>query len=443
MSGRFSPGSISTRLQRIAQLARTSPGRVLTTLAHHIDIVWMAEAWQRTRKDGAPGIDGTTAEEYASNLERNLGDLLDRFKSGRYIAPPVRRVDIPKASGGTRPIGVPTLEDKVLQRAVAMVLDAVYEQDFLDGSYGFRPGRSAHQALERLWKGIMEMGGGWVVELDIRTFFDSLDHAVLRAILDQRIRDGVIRRAVDKWLAAGAMIEGHVSRAVSGTPQGGVISPVLANIYLHHVLDQWFEQEVTKRLQGRAFLVRFADDAVLVFAREADARKVLEVLPQRFARFGLTLHPEKTRLVQFLRPPRHPGTRGDASPRPGTFDFLGFTHYWGASRNGRWVAKRKTAQDRFRRAVAHVKEWCRQFRHQPITRQHAYLSRLIRGHCEYYGITGNSIALGRFRQRLQRLWRYWLDHRSQKARMNWQRFSRLLGRYPLPPARAVHSVCRP
>jgi RNA-directed DNA polymerase len=442
MSGSSSPGSVSTRLLRIAELARTSPAMVLTTLAHHIDGEWLLEAWRATRKDAAPGVDGVTAEEYEKHVFENLGRLLDRLKTGSYKAPPVRRVDIPKASGGTRPIGIPTLEDKVLQRAVAMVLEAVYEQEFLDCSFGFRPGRSAHHALERLWKGLMEMGGGWVIDLDIERFFDSLDHGKLRGILDTRIRDGVIRRTIDKWLAAGVMVEGQVSRAVSGTPQGGVISPILANVYLHHVLDTWFEQEVKPRLRGRAFLVRYADDVVLVCADEHDARRVLDVLPRRLGRFGLRMHPEKTRLLRFRRPPRDGGMRGDHSPRPGTFDFLGFTHYWGMSRKGSWVVKRKTARGRLRRALAYVNRWCSRHRHFPMIEQHRYLRRLILGHCQYYGITGNSYAIGQFRQRLQRLWRYWLSRRSQKGKMTWSRFRRLSQRYPLPRALAVHSTCR-
>jgi RNA-directed DNA polymerase len=301
MPERYSSGSVSTRLCRIAEVARRSPEMVITTLAHHIDLAWMYEAYRQTRKGGAVGVDKVGAEEYASDLESNLRSLLDRFKSGTYYAPPVRRVEIPKGDGkAARPIGVPTFEDKVLQRAVAMVLEAVYEQDFCDCSYGFRPGRSAHDALDALWKGLMEMRGGWVVDLDISKFFDSLDHRKLREILDTRVRDGVIRRAIDKWLKAGVMKEGLVERPASGTPQGGVISPVLANIYLHVVI----------------------------------------------------------------------------------------------------------------------------------------------GHCRYYGITGNSVSIGRFRKEVERAWRGWLNRRSQRAGMTWARFRKLSRRYPLPPAIACHSVCR-
>ena len=444
MSERYSSGSVSTRLCRIAELAKRSPGMVITTLAHHIDLAWMYEAYRQTRKDGALGIDKVSAQEYAADLESNLMSLLGRFKTGTYFAPPVRRVEIPKGDGTkTRPIGIPTFEDKVLQRAVAMALEAVYEQDFCECSYGFRPGRSAHDALEALWKGLMEMRGGWVVDLDISKFFDSLDHGKLRGVLDQRVRDGVIRKAIDKWLRAGVMKDGIVERPASGTPQGGVVSPILANVYLHEVLDSWFEQRVKPRLRGRAFLVRYADDAVLVFSDRREAERVLEALGRRCAEYGLALHPEKTKLVPFRQPPRQSGGGGpDGGDRPGTFDFLGFTHCWATSRRGRWHVRRKTAKGRMRRAIKAVGMWCKLHRHWRVADQHRYLSRVVIGHCRYYGITGNSIAIGRFRQEVQRAWRVWLNRRSQRAKMTWARFHKLHKRYPLPSAIAYRSVCR-
>ena len=276
---------------------------VWTTLAHHIDLELLREAYRLTRKDGATGVDGQTAQEYEENLEENLKTLLERLKSGTYQAPPVRRVYIPKGDGKkSRPIGIPTFEDKILQRAVVMVLEAVYEQDFLECSYGFRPCRSAHQALAALWQELMRVGGGFVIELDIEKFFDTLDHRHLREFLDKRVRDGVIRRVIGKWLKAGVLEGGEVQETESGTPQGGVISPLLANIFLHEVLDKWFEQEVKPRMKGSAFLVRYADDALMVFSLEKDAKRVMAVLAKRFGRFGLSLHPEKTRLVDFRRP---------------------------------------------------------------------------------------------------------------------------------------------
>lgn len=435
MQGTLSPGiDVSTKLERIATLARVAPKQVLTTLAHHIDVSFLHEAYRLTRKDGAVGVDEQTAADYAANLEENLQSLLDRLKSGRYHAPPVRRVHIPKGDGlKTRPIGIPTFEDKVLQRAVSMVLDAVYEQDFFDGSYGFRRGRSQHQALQALWKGLAEMGGGVILEADIEGFFDAIDHGHLRGFLDQRVRDGVLRRAIDKWLKAGVMEDGNVQHPESGTPQGGVISPLLANVYLHDVLDVWFEQEVKPRLTGRAFLIRYADDFVIAFSLESDAHRVMEVLPKRFGRYGLTLHPEKTRLVPFRRP-----RQDDSGSGPGTFDLLGFTHYWGRSFRGNWVVRRRTSRKRFSRSVRSIDRWCRANRHRSIAEQQFELTRKLRGHYGYYGITGNFAGLHRFLRAAETSWQRWLDRRSSRSHMDWERFRKLLERYPLPRPRIVH-----
>jgi group II intron reverse transcriptase/maturase len=432
---------ISTRQEKLARLAQIEPKLVLTTLAHHIDAVWLREAYRRTRKDGAAGVDGVTAVQYEVDLEANLTSLLERFKSGRYRAPAVRRVHIhkPGQAKKKRPIGIPTLEDKVLQRAVLMILEPIYEQDFLDCSYGFRPGRSAHQALEALWRGLMQMGGGWIIHLDIESFFDNIDWGQLRNFLDQRVRDGVIRRAIGKWLNAGVMESGEVSHPDRGTPQGGVISPLISNLYLHEVLDLWFEHKVKPRLRGRAFEIRYADDAVLVFEQEEDARRVLAVLAKRFAKYGLRLHPEKTRLLDFRSPPRagRGGSQGERS-----FELLGFTHFWGRSRKGRWVVQRKTAKESFSRALREVGRWCRVHRHWSVAAQQAALSRKLQGHYAYYGITGNARALARFLCEVQRLWCKWLGRRSWRARMTWQKFVRMSTRYPLPPPRVVHSVYR-
>ena len=433
---------ISTKLERIAKQAHEAPDMAFKTLAHHIDIDWLREAYRRTRKDGARGVDGQSAKDYAVNLEENLQSLLNRAKSGTYRAPPVRRVHIPKGSGAeTRPIGIPTFEDKVLQRAVAMVLEAVYEQDFLDCSYGFRRHRSAHQALERLQNQTVVMAGGWVVEIDIRKFFDSMDHEWLREILRRRVLDGVLLRLVGKWLQAGVLEDGSLTYPDSGSPQGGVISPLLANIFLHEVLDVWFEREVKPRLTGKAHLVRYADDAVLLFAKEKDARAVMEVLPKRFGKHGLALHPDKTRLVEFCRPDRKSSSSND-DPRGGgaTFDLLGFTHFWSVSRNGKWIVKRKTASDRFRRSLKRIAQWCRGHRHDDVRTQWQALVRKLRGHFGYFGIPGNSDAIGCFLHKVTAVWRKWLNRRSQRAHMTWERMVRLLERYPLPPARIAHPL---
>lgn len=434
---------VSTKQQQIAKLAKQAPKMGLTSLAHHIDLEWLHQAYLRTRPDGAPGVDGQTIRDYNANLGDNLRSLLERAKSGTYQAPPVRRVHIPKGTGDeTRPIGIPTFEDKILQRAVVMVLEAVYEQDFRDCSYGFRPGRSAHQALDSLWRQTMGMRGGWIVEVDIRKFFDKLDHAHLRELLGRRIRDGVLLRLIGKWLNAGVLEDGELTFPEEGSPQGGVISPLLANVYLHYVLDVWFEQEVKPRLRGRAFLIRYADDFIIGLACEEDARRVLEVLPKRFGRYGLTLHPDKTRLVAF-RPPSEPDrTSSGKGPNSETFDLLGFTHYWSRSRKGNWVVKRRTAVDRLRRAITKIAQWCRFHRHDPIRQQHRTLSRKLRGHFGYYGITGNGGALHRFRDAVTRTWRNWLSRRTRGNPISWDKLNRFLGSYTLPPAVVVHSVCR-
>ncbi len=431
---------VSTKQERIATLAKQSPEMGFTSLAYLMDIEWLREAYRRTRKNGAVGVDGQTAADYEQSLESNLQSLLDRAKSGRYIAPPVKRVHIPKGGSKTetRPIGIPTLEDKILQRAVAMLLEPIYEHDFKDCSYGFRPGRSAHQALESLWKRTMDMQGGWVLEVDIRKFFDTLDHAHLRSFLKHRVRDGVLLRLIGKWLNAGVMEDGSVSYPDSGSPQGGVISPLLANVYLHYVLDTWFERDVQPRLVGQAYLSRFADDFVIVFRDESDARRVMAVLPKRFGKYGLTLHPEKTRLIAFQRPHDKGGPKG----KPGTFDLLGFTHHWGRSRRGSWVVKRKTSSSRMERGLRAIAQWCRRNLHRPLREQQRVLSQKLRGHCAYYGITGNSSSLSAFRRRMHRTWRYWLSRRNRERTMTWDCFNRLLEDYPLPPAIAVHSVCR-
>jgi RNA-directed DNA polymerase len=436
---------ISTRLEQIANLAEKFPDSPLTTLAHHIDIDWLREAYRRTRKDGAKGIDGQSADEYAADLEGNLGRLLERAKSGSYRAPPVRRTYIPKGNGERRPLGIPTFEDKVLQRAVAMVLETVYEREFLDCSYGFRPGRSAHQALDALHRQATVRAGGWVIEVDIRKYFDTIDHRQLQEVLRQRIRDGVIGRLVGKWLNAGVMEDGELHRSEAGTPQGGVISPLLANIYLHTVLDVWFEREVRPRLRGRASLTRYADDAVMLFEYEEDARRVMDVLPKRFERYGLALHPDKTRLVPFKRPDRS-GRDDDpgGGSAVGSFDFLGFTIHWGMSSKGNWVVRTRTAKDRFRRTLVNIEQWCKLHRHAPVPEQQQALNAKLRGHYGYYRRIGNACRLWALLYQVGRVWHRWLSRRSQRAHLSWPAMNRLLQRYRLAtPALRPARVANP
>jgi RNA-directed DNA polymerase len=431
----MNPANLSTKRRWIAELARTKPGTVLFSLHHVIDLEWMREAYRLTRKDGATGIDGATAADYEANLEVNLKDLLDRIKSGRYKAPPVRRTYIPKADGTQRPLGIPTFEDKVAQRAIAMVLETIYEQDFRSCSYGFRPGRSAHQALRELYGVITRQGQYWVLDVDIRKYFDSIPHGHLRAILDQRVTDGVIRRMIDKWLKAGVLEDGLLRHVTEGTPQGGVISPLLSNIYLHHVLDEWFEAEVRPRMTGACTLVRFADDFVMTFKNHHDAKRVLEVLGKRLGRYGLVLHPDKTRFIDF-RPERHGGTHLDCKEPP--FDFLGFTHTWGKSQRGKNVVRQRTAKSRLARALTAINDWCRANRHRPVLDQHTVLSAKLKGHYAYYAITGNVQQLQRYAQQATRNWRKWLARRTRSKRLPWDRFCAFLARHPLPAAKIIH-----
>lgn len=430
---------VLTKQQRIAKLAREQPQWAFTSLNHYLDEPWLAEAVDRVRAESAPGVDGQSLAEYKQGLGERLADLLDRAKSGRYVAPPVKRVHIPKGDGKeTRPIGMPTLEDKVLQRAVVLLLEPIYEEDFKCFSFGFRPGRSAHQALDLIWRQTMNQDTGWILDVAIRKFFDTLVHRHLREILQHRVKDGVILRLIGKWLKAGILEGGQLAYPKEGTPQGGVISPLLSNIYLHEVLDRWWTEMVLPVLRGKAFLVRYADDFVMGFELKSDAERVYRVIFKRFEKFGLSLHPEKTRLVPFQRPD---GTGGRSSLPPQSFDFLGFTHYWGKTRKGGWAVKRKTARKRFNRSLKVIWQWCRQNRHEALRRQVEKLGQKLKGHFGYYGITGNSRCLQQFRWQVIRAWRYWLNRRSrQSGEMPWERMNRLLQFWYLPPARAVHSV---
>jgi RNA-directed DNA polymerase len=430
----LSSPTLSTKLQWIAEQA-VDKARVFTTLAHLIDEELLREAFRLTRKDGAQGIDGQTGEAYAEQLDANLRDLHARLRSRRYVAPPVRRVRIPKASGGERPIGITTFEDKVVQRAVVMLLSAIYERDFYRFSYGFRPRAGAHRALRALREGCMALGGGWIVDADIRGFFDSVDHGVLRDILRRRVKDGGILRLIGKWLNAGVVDDGELIHPETGTPQGGVISPLLANIYLHAVLDEWFAQVVKPRLGGRSFLIRFADDFVIVCASEKDARRVLEVLPKRLAKYGLTLHPEKTRLIRF-RQPEAMSQKADGS---GTLEFLGFTHHWTRSRRGYWVIKRRTAQRALHRSMRDITTWCRNHRHFALEVQHHMLCLKLRGHYGYYGIKGNYHLLEALYEHTKTAWVKWLNRRGGKKHFGWKAFAQLEGVLPLPPPRIVHA----
>ena len=322
----------------------------------------------------------------------------------------------------------------MLERAVVMLLEPIYEGDFLDCSYGFRPKRSAQQALGEIRGALMEMGGGWVLDVDIRKYFDTIPHALLQQILRKRVKDKVIVRLVGKWLKAGVWEDGVIHANEEGTPQGGVISPMLSNIYLHEVLDRWFHGQIVPGLKGRAHLVRFADDFVMILERREEAEALLRLLPERFAQYGLTIHPEKTRLVDF----RHPWT---SRSKPGTFDFLGFTHHWGKTLRGGYAVIRKTAAKKLRKALTAMGEWCKAHRHRPVSEQHRQICAKLRGHYAYYGIAGNQRSLAVYQCQVQRLWRYWLNRRSRKNGMSWKRFGEMIRQaFPLPPPRLVHGA---
>ncbi len=431
MSERMSP-----ELREVVERAQREPEGRFHSLAHRIDVPALERAFHRLRKDAAVGVDGVTKEAYGKELDSNLADLYERLKSKRYRHQPLRRVHIPKGKGQRRPIGISALEDKIVQGAVRDVLEAVYEQDFLDCSYGFRPGRSAHDAVRALKRAVDQGEVSWILEADIMSFFDSLDRTKLKEMLQARVADGSMLRLIGKCLQVGVLDGEEYSEPDQGTTQGSVLSPLLGNVYLHYVLDVWFEREVKPRLCGEATLIRYADDFVIGFERHDDAERVLTVLGKRMGRHGLTLHPDKTRLIAFERP--RASQRGGKGP--GTFDFLGFTFYWRRTRRGRWTMWCKTRHARLRRAIQSVAEWCRRHRHLPVAVQHAALTRRLVGHFNYFGVNGNSRSLACLVSVTERLWLKWLRRRSQRTRLTWERFKQLLARFPLPRPRITVQV---
>ena len=420
--------SMSPQLQSVASMARNDPSLRFQTLAHRIDPDALRRAYDRLDGQAAVGVDGITKAEYGQCLEENLRTLHARLRAGTYRHQPIRRVHIPKAPGETRPLGISSLEDKIVQGALREVLEAIYEQDFLPCSFGFRPGRSAHDTLRALDRAVFVRGASVILEADVKSFFDSVDRKALMEMLRERIADESFLRLVGKCLHVGVLDGEEFSTPDRGVVQGSVLSPLLGNVYMHHVLDQWFEHTVKPRLRGHAQLLRYADDFVVAFERRDDAERVLAALGQRMERFGLTLHPEKTRLVAFHQPDRGPA----GGEPPETFDFLGFTVLWRKTRKGGWTVGFKTRRARLRRAIVSVTEFCRRQRHDPVKQQHAQLCRRLRGHLNYFGVNGNMRSLERLLNEARRTWRKWLDRRSQRARMTWERFQQLLERFPLP-----------
>ncbi len=420
--------NMSPKLVKVVERAQREPEGRFHSLAHLIDVPALERAYRRSRKDAAVGVDGVTKEQYGQDLEANLQDLHARMKAKRYRHQPIRRVHIPKEGGKTRPIGISAFEDKLVQDAVREVLEAIYEQDFLACSYGFRPKRSAHDAIRTLDRVVHQGEVSWILEADIVSFFDSLDRKKLKEMLEVRVADGSLLRLIGKCLHVGVLDGVELSTLKFGTAQGSVLSPLLGNVYLHYVLDLWFEQEVKPRLRGRATLIRYADDFIIGFEREDDARRVMEVLGKRLGRFGLALHPDKTRLLPFRRPPA--GQKGGKGPA--TFDFLGFTLYWARTRKGRWGMFCKTRSASLRRIIQSVYDWCRRHRHLPVKAPHAALTRRIQGHFNYFGVSGNFRCLLLVVEQARRFWYKWLCRRSQRKRLTWERFADLLRDFPLP-----------
>ena len=413
--------TMSPGLQKVVERAKRDPTARFHSLAHLLD----EEALKR-----AAGVDNIDKETYGQRLDENVRDLHERLQSRRYRHQPIRRVHIPKEKGKTRPIGLSTIEDKIVQGAVREVLQAIYEQDFVSGSYGFRPGRSAHDALRALDRMAFREGVEWILEADIQEFFDRIDRAKLRELLQVRVADGSLMRLVGKCLQVGVLDGEEFAKPDEGTVQGSVISPLLGNVYLHYALDNWFETEVLPNLSKHARLIRYADDFVMGFQSKEDAERTLALLHERMAEFGLSLHPDKTRLVHFRRPRRR-----DERANTGTFEFLGFVLFWQKSRTGGWRLAMKTRKARIRRASKSINEWCRRHRHLSQAVQHAKLSRKLRGHYQYFGVNGNMRALQQVFNRARRAWHKWLTRRSQRSRLTWERYAHYLEAFPLPAPR--------
>jgi len=430
---------MSPGLQKVAERAKRDPEARFNSLAHLLDEEALKRAFDRIRKDAAVGVDGITKEKYAEHLEENLRLLHARLSAKQYRHQPIRRVHIPKAPGKTRPIGISSIEDKVVQGALTAVLEAIYEQDFLPCSYGFRPGRGAHDALRALnevaFRGRTEV----MLEADIQAFFDSVDRTRLMEMLQLRVADPSLLRLIGKCLHVGVLDGQEYLRPEEGTAQGSIISPMLGNVYLHYALDVWFERVVRPQLKGSARLIRYADDFVIAFGEQEDAVRVLELLRTRMAEYGLVLHPDKTRLVPF----RKPGAGSDGGSTSATFDFLGFTIYWGRTQRGSWRFGMKTRKARLQRALKAIGDWCRRHRHRPRKEQHAALGRRLRGHYQYFGVNGNMMSLQQLQHRATRLWHKWLSRRSQRGHLSWKRFNAYLDAFPLPAPKIYVQIWAP
>jgi group II intron reverse transcriptase/maturase len=436
MSRTQSRNDMQSARERIRQAAKKDKGTRFTTLYHHVyDIETLREAYFELKREAAPGVDGETWRQYGEQLDVHLKDLSARLQRGAYRAKPVRRVHIPKGDGRLRPLGVTALEDKVVQRALVTVLNCIYETDFLGFSYGFRPGRKPHDALDALYVGISRRGVNWVLDADIRGYFDAIDHERLGKFIELRIADQRVTRLIQKWLNAGVLEDGAWTRSDMGTPQGGVISPLLANIYLHYVFDLWI-RDWRRQARGDVIVVRYADDFIVGLQHEGEAVRLLAEIRERFAAHGLELHPDKTRLIEFGRSAEADRKRNGRG-KPETFDFLGFTHVCGKTRNGRFTVRRHTMQKRFRAKLLEIKRRLRWRWHDPVPETGKWLASVIRGHLNYYGVPLNYRSIDAFRRQVVWLWMRALARRSQKAYITWERMWQIASRW-LPRARTVH-----
>jgi RNA-directed DNA polymerase len=428
---------MSTELDRISELAKEDGKRQFYSIAHMITFGALYAAFRGLRKKASAGVDGVTYGEYERDVAGNIQALHERLKNGKYQAQPLRRIYIPKENGKQRPISIPALEDKIVQKATVEILNAIYEQDFLDCSYGFRPGRGQHQALDEVGRVICTRPTGWILELDITAYFDSIVRKQLMEMIEKRVRDRSVLRLIRKWIQVGVIEDGRLLVSETGTGQGQTISPLLANIYLHHVLDRWFENEVKPRIRGVAHEIRFADDAVLCFQYKEDAEKVMKVLPKRFAKYGLTIHPEKTRLVEFGRYAEENAKR--KGKKPCTLDLLGFTLICARSRKGKFTVHVRTMKKRFRRGLTAIAEWCQENRHLPVDEQQKALNAKLRGHYQYYGRPTNYRSLWQFYREVHHIWHKWLSRRTRGNGMTWVKYAAILRKYPLLLPRILHS----
>jgi len=422
-------------LVRIKMLAESEPNLVFTSVAHRIDLHLLKKSFRQVRKSKSAGVDKITAKQYAKNLDENLYKLYQRLRRGQYVASPVRRIWIDKEGGKFRPIGIPALEDKIVQRAAAAILNVIYDVNFYEFSHAFRKGHSQHKALHELRETCRKQNIGWIISADVEGLLDNIDQKLLRGLIKRRVNDGGILRLIGKWLNAGVMEEGALSYPGKGVPQGGVISPVLSNIFLHCALDEWFVEQVEPRMKGKCFISRWADDFIIGCEIESDAKLIMKALSNRFDKYELALNADKTAVIDFRRPQSAVKGKGK-----GTFSFLGFTFYWSKSRRGYWVIKKKTAAKGLCRFMKRLWQWCRANRHEPIKEQYRTLSSKLRGYYQYFGVRSNYKPLEVVFEYDEKAWRYWLSRRSHKGGISWEKFEKIRASFPLPKPRIVHNI---